>query len=57
MSNGLASKQASFEDVTEKHLDLSFNTGFYPTFYLMQKSIAALIVGEGGFIPLHSVLE
>lgn len=36
VNNAHASKQATIEDTTQADLDLSFNTGFYPTFYLMQ---------------------
>ena len=32
VNNAHASKMASIEKTTQKDLDLSFNTGFYPTF-------------------------
>ncbi len=36
VNNAHASRQIPLVDTTQAHLDLSFNTGFYPTFYLMQ---------------------
>lgn len=35
INNAHASKMASIEETTQADLDFSFNTGFYPTFYLM----------------------
>lgn len=36
VNNAHASRQNLFELTTKEDMDLSFNTGFYPTFYLMQ---------------------
>src|SRR5699024_7469452 len=39
VNNAHASKMASIEETTQEDFDFSFNTGFYPTFYLMQAAI------------------
>lgn len=49
-----ASKNKPFEEITEEDLDLSFNTGFYPTFYLMQYSLPYLKESKGKMINFAS---
>src|SRR5699024_12012695 len=39
VNNAHASRSKPFLDQTQADFDLSFNTGFYPTFYLMQAAI------------------
>lgn len=54
VNNAHASKQASIEDTTQAELDLSFNTGFYPTFYLMQAALPYLKETKGNVINFAS---
>ncbi|WP_182200935.1 SDR family NAD(P)-dependent oxidoreductase [Paraliobacillus salinarum] len=54
VNNAHASKQANFEDTTQDELDLSFNTGFYPTFYLMQAAFPYLKESKGNVINFAS---
>lgn len=54
VNNAHASKQIPFLETTQEHLDLSFNTGFYPTFYLMQAAIPHLKETKGNIINFAS---
>lgn len=54
INNAHASKQASMEDITQADLDLSFGTGFYPTFYLMQAALPYLKESKGNIINFSS---
>ncbi|WP_284141182.1 MULTISPECIES: SDR family oxidoreductase [unclassified Virgibacillus] len=54
VNNAHASKMASIEDTTQQELDLSFNTGFYPTFYLMQAALPYLKETKGKIINFAS---
>ncbi|MGM8212721.1 SDR family NAD(P)-dependent oxidoreductase [Virgibacillus sp. W0430] len=54
VNNAHASKMASIENTTKEHLDLSFNTGFYPTFYLMQAAVPYLKKSKGHIINFSS---
>lgn len=54
VNNAHASTQKPFEEVTQKDLDLSFGTGFYPTFYLMQAALPYLKKSEGNIINFAS---
>lgn len=52
--NAHASKMASIEETTQADLDFSFNTGFYPTFYLMQAALPYLKETKGKIINFSS---
>ncbi|QPQ35410.1 MULTISPECIES: SDR family NAD(P)-dependent oxidoreductase [unclassified Lysinibacillus] len=54
VNNAHASKQATLEDTTQADLDLSFDTGFYPTFYLMQAALPHLKETKGNVINFAS---
>lgn len=54
INNAHASKQASIEDITQADLDLSFGTGFYPTFHLMQAALPYLKESKGNVINFSS---
>lgn len=54
VNNAHASKMASIEETTQEDFDFSFNTGFYPTFYLMQAAIPHLKETEGNIINFAS---
>ncbi|GAB4073773.1 SDR family NAD(P)-dependent oxidoreductase [Barrientosiimonas marina] len=54
VNNAHASKAKPFLEITQQDLDLSFNTGFYPTFYLMQAAIPHLQKTEGNIINFAS---
>lgn len=54
VNNAHASKQVSLEDTTQEDLDLSFGTGFYPTFYLMQAALPYLKETKGNIINFAS---
>src|SRR5699024_7363704 len=47
VNNAHASKNMPFEETTKDLLELSFNTGFYPTFYLMQAALPYLKETKG----------
>lgn len=49
-----ASRMNAFEQTTKADLDLSFNTGFYPTFYLMQAALPYLKESAGKIINFAS---
>ena len=42
VNNAHASRNKPFMETTQADFDLSFNTGFYPTFYLMQAAFPEL---------------
>lgn len=48
VNNAHASRQVLFNDTTQEHMDLSFGTGFYPTFHFMQT-----IMVDGGSVKLR----
>ncbi|MEK3977993.1 SDR family oxidoreductase [Psychrobacillus sp. FSL K6-2836] len=54
VNNAHASKQLTFENITQADLDLSFGTGFYPTFYLMQAALPHLKETKGNIINFAS---
>lgn len=54
VNNAHASKMASIEETTQKELDFSFNTGFYPTFYFMQAALPYLKKSQGNIINFAS---
>lgn len=54
VNNAHVSRQAKFMETTQDMLDLSFNTGFYPTFYLMQACYEELKKREGSVINFAS---
>lgn len=54
VNNAHASKQVPFEETTKEILDLSFNTGFYPTFYFMQAALPYLKETKGKIINFAS---
>lgn len=54
VNNAHASKMASIEETTQEDFDLSFDTGFYPTFYLMQAALPYLKETEGNIINFAS---
>ncbi|HEY4567451.1 MAG TPA: SDR family oxidoreductase [Savagea sp.] len=54
VNNAHASRQRSFMETTEDDLELSFGTGFYPTFFLMQAAYPALKATEGTVINFAS---
>lgn len=54
VNNAHASKMGSIEETTQEHMDLSFNTGFYPTFYFMQAALPYLKESKGKIINFAS---
>lgn len=54
VNNAHASTNKPFEEITQADLDLSFNTGFYPTFYLMQAALPYLKETKGKIINFAS---
>lgn len=54
VNNAHASKMASIAETTQKELDLSFNTGFFPTFYFMQAALPYLKETQGKIINFAS---
>jgi NAD(P)-dependent dehydrogenase (short-subunit alcohol dehydrogenase family) len=54
VNNAQASKQATIENTTQADLDLSFGTGFYPTFYLMKAALPYLKITKGSVINFAS---
>src|SRR5699024_7240561 len=50
VNNAHASRNNPFLEQTQDDFDLSFNTGFYPTFYLMQAAIPHLKETTGNII-------
>ncbi|MFD1849790.1 SDR family NAD(P)-dependent oxidoreductase [Oceanobacillus bengalensis] len=54
VNNAHASKQVTIEETTQQDLDLSFGTGFYPTFYLMKAALPYLKESKGNIINFAS---
>lgn len=54
VNNAHASKQALFKDTTQEMFDLSFGTGFYPTFHFMQAAYPELQKTKGKVINFAS---
>lgn len=54
VNNAHASRQAPFIETTQELLDLSFNTGFYPTFNFMQAAYPELKKTQGRVINFAS---
>lgn len=54
VNNAHASRQKPFVETTQEDLDLSFGTGFYPTFYLMQAAYPHLKETKGAVINFSS---
>lgn len=54
VNNAHASRQASFIETTEELIDLSFGTGFYPTFHFMQVAYPELKKSQGKVINFAS---
>ena len=54
VNNAHASKQILLENTTQADIDLSFGTGFYPTFYLMQAALPYLKESKGNVINFAS---
>lgn len=54
VNNAHASRMNSIADTTQADFDLSFNTGFYPTFYLMQAALPYLKETKGNIINFAS---
>lgn len=54
VNNAHVSRQAKFMETDQDMLDLSFNTGFYPTFYLMQACYEELKKHQGSVINFAS---
>lgn len=54
VNNAHVSRQVPFMDTTQEQVELSFNTGFYPTFYLMQAAIPHLKETKGNIINFAS---
>lgn len=54
VNNAHASTNKPFEQITQEDLDLSFNTGFYPTFFLMQAALPHLKETKGKIINFAS---
>ena len=54
VNNAHASRMSSIEEMTQAVLDFSFDTGFYPTFYLMQAALPHLKETKGTVINFAS---
>lgn len=54
VNNAHVSRQIPFMDTTRENMELSFNTGFYPTFYLMQAAVPYLKKTKGNIINFAS---
>lgn len=54
VNNAHATRMSSIEDTTQEDFDLSFDTGFYPTFYLMQAALPYLKRTKGKIINFAS---
>ncbi|WP_420753725.1 SDR family NAD(P)-dependent oxidoreductase [Rhodococcus sp. O3] len=54
VNNAHASRQAPLLETTQEMLDLSFGTGFYPTFRLMKAAHAQLAANRGSVINFAS---
>lgn len=54
VNNAHASRMNSIADTTQQDFDLSFGTGFYPTFYFMQAALPYLKETKGNIINFAS---
>lgn len=54
VNNAHASRVKTFEQTTQEDFNLSFNTGFYPTFFLMQAALPYLKESQGKVINFAS---
>lgn len=54
VNNAHASRQAPLLETTQDMLDLSFGTGFYPTFWLMKAAHEQLATNQGTIINFAS---
>ncbi|WP_301110218.1 SDR family NAD(P)-dependent oxidoreductase [Sporosarcina sp.] len=54
VNNAHASRMKAIDQITQDDLDFSFNTGFYPTFYLMQAALPYLKESKGKIINFAS---
>lgn len=54
VNNAHASRMNSIADTSQKDFDLSFDTGFYPTFYFMQAALPYLKETKGNIINFAS---
>lgn len=54
VNNAHASRMSAFEDATPEDFALSFDTGFYPTVYLMQAALPYLKESKGKIINFSS---
>ncbi|WP_332649081.1 SDR family NAD(P)-dependent oxidoreductase [Lysinibacillus sp. 54212] len=54
VNNAHASRMGSIAETTQADFDLSFNTGFYPTFYMMQAALPYLKESKGNIINFAS---
>lgn len=54
VNNAHASRMNSIADTTQNDFDLSFGTGFYPTFYFMQAALPYLKETQGNIINFAS---
>lgn len=54
VNNAHASRMSAFEDATPADFSLSFDTGFYPTVYLMQAALPYLKESKGKIINFSS---
>ncbi|WP_019147245.1 SDR family NAD(P)-dependent oxidoreductase [Timonella senegalensis] len=54
VNNAHASRQVPFMEQTQEIMDLSFNTGFYPTFHFMQAAYPQLKANKGKVINFAS---
>ena len=54
VNNAHVARQVPFLETTPELVDLSFNTGFYPTFFLMQAAIPYLKETKGNIINFAS---
>lgn len=54
VNNAHVSKQVPLAETTQAHLDLSFGTSFYPTFYLMNAALPYLKETKGNIINFAS---
>ncbi len=54
VNNAHASRNMPFDKTTQADFDISFNTGFYPTFYFMQAALPYLKETQGKIINFAS---
>ena len=54
VNNAHASRQVSFMETTQDHMDLSFKTGFYASFWLMQAAYPQLKANQGHVVNFGS---